>query len=58
MGKKPKQKDPEPAPIAVAPVTAEDEIAKKSGEEERRRLAAQQGRTQSVTSQRGSSILG
>jgi len=57
MGSKPKKQKPVKAPIAVAPVTAEDEIAKKSGDEERRRLAAQQGRTQSVTSQR-SNILG
>jgi hypothetical protein len=57
MGKKPKKVDPVEAPKPIAPVTPEDEDIKKTGELERRRLAAQQGRTQTVTSQR-SSILG
>ncbi len=61
MGKKPKQKDPEPIVQPVASVTPEDEDIKKTGEDERRRIAAQRGRGQSVTSQRpggGSTILG
>jgi hypothetical protein len=61
MGKPKKQKDPEPIPTPVAPVTPEDEDIKKAGDDERRRIAAQRGRNQSVTSQRpngGSTILG
>lgn len=57
MGKKPKKQKPIEAPKPIAPVTPEDEDIKRTGEDERRRLAAQQSRTQSVTSQR-SSILG
>ena len=61
MGKKPKQKDPEPIPQAAAPVTAEDESVQQAGADERQRIAALKGRKQSVTSQRpggGSTILG
>ena len=60
MGSKPKAPKPvapTPAPIPAPAVTEEDEITKAAGEDERRRLAAQKGRNQSVTSER-SSILG
>ena len=57
MGSKPKVpkpvKPPEPAPVVVE----EDPEAQAAGDAERRRMAAQKGRTQSVTSQR-STILG
>ena len=57
MGSKPKApkpvKPPEPAPAVVE----EDATAQSAGDAERRRMAAQRGRTQSVTSQR-STILG
>lgn len=55
MGKKKKQKV-QPVKQAAAPVTPEDEQIKLTGDNERRRIAAQRGRGQSVTSQR--SILG
>jgi hypothetical protein len=64
MGSKPKApkpvKPPEPAPAVVE----EDPEAKSAGDAERRRMASQKGRTQSVTSmggkiaQFGASILG
>ena len=55
--KKPKAPKPvEPAPI-IPPVVEEDEVSKSAGDAERRRLAAQKGRNQSVTSER-STILG
>ena len=57
MGSKPKAPKPVKPPEPIAPVTEEDPVARAAGDEERRRLAAQKGRTQSVTSQR-SSILG
>jgi len=60
MGSKPKAPKPvapTPAPIPAPVVTEEDEITKAAGIDERRRLAAQKGRNQSVTSER-SSILG
>lgn len=57
MGKKPKAPKPVKPPVAVAPVTEEDPQAVASGDVERRRLAQQAGRTQSVTSNR-STILG
>ena len=57
MGSKPKAPKPVKPPVPVAPVTEEDPEVKAAGADERRRLAAQQGRTQSVTSQR-STILG
>jgi hypothetical protein len=57
MGKKPKKQDVEPVKVAAAPVTPEDEQIKLTGEDERRRIAAQRGRGQTVTSQR-STILG
>jgi hypothetical protein len=57
MGSKPKAPKPVKPPVPVAPVTEEDPEAKASGDAERRRLAQQAGRTQSVTSNR-STILG
>lgn len=57
MGKKPKKQKVQPVVQPVAPVTPEDEVIKKTGDEQRRRIAAQQGRGQSVTSQR-KTILG
>lgn len=54
---KPKKQKGQPVAIPAPAVTPEDEAIKKTGEEERRRIAAQQGRGQSVTSQR-STILG
>lgn len=57
MGSKPKAPKPVTPPTPVAPVTEEDPTAQAAGDEERRRMAAQKGRTQSVTSQR-STILG
>ena len=57
IGKKPKKQKVKAAPAPAAAVTAEDEVAKAAGDDERRRLRSQTGRTQSVTSQR-SSILG
>jgi len=57
MGSKPKAPKPVKPPVPVAPVTEEDPTAAVAGDEERRRLAAQKGRTQSVTSER-STILG
>jgi hypothetical protein len=57
MGSKPKAPKPVTPPTPVAPVTEEDPTALAAGDAERRRMAAQKGRTQSVTSQR-STILG
>ena len=57
MGSKPSAPKPVKPPEPIAPVTEEDPVARAAGDEERRRLAAQKGRTQSVTSER-SSILG
>ena len=57
MGSKPKAPKPVEPPTPVAPVTEEDPMAAAAGDAERRRLAAQKGRTQSVTSER-STILG
>lgn len=54
---KPKKQKVQPVVQPVAPVTPEDEVIKKTGDTERRRIAAQQGRGQSVTSQR-KTILG
>lgn len=58
MGKKPKKQKAKPVVVPVAPVTPEDEVIKKTGDEQRRRIAAQQGRGQSVTSERMATILG
>ena len=64
MGKKPKAPKPVTPPTPVAPTTEEDPAAAAAGDAERRRLAAQSGRTQSVTSRGGriaefgASILG
>ena len=57
MGSKPKAPKPVKPPTPIAPVAEEDPEVKAAGGNERRRLAAQQGRGQSVTSQR-STILG
>lgn len=57
MGSKPKAPKPEPIKVAAAPVTEEDPEIRAAGEDERRRMAAQKGRNQSVTSNR-STILG
>ena len=57
MGSKPKKQKVQPVAQPAAPVTEEDESIKMTGEDERRRIAAQKGRKQSVTSER-SSILG
>ena len=57
MGSKPKAPKPVKPPEPIAPVNEEDPTAAAVGDDERRRLAAQRGRTQSVTSER-SSILG
>ena len=57
MGSKPKAPKPVKPPAPVAPVTEEDPEAQAAGDAERRRMAAQRGRTQSVTSNR-SNILG
>jgi len=57
MGSKPKAPKPVKPPVPVAPVTEEDPQAVASGDAERRRLAQQAGRNQSVTSNR-STILG
>ena len=57
MGSKPKAPKIKPIPKAVPTTTEEDPEVVAAGADERRRLAAQKGRTQSVTSER-SSILG
>ena len=57
MGSKPKAPKPVTPPTPVAPTTEEDPEAAAAGDAERRRMAAQKGRTQSVTSNR-STILG
>jgi hypothetical protein len=57
MGSKPKAPKPVKPPLPIAPVTEGDPTAAAAGDDERRRLAAQKGRTQSVTSNR-STILG
>tara|TARA_B110000495_G_C22816212_1_gene476477 strand:- start:543 stop:737 length:195 start_codon:yes stop_codon:yes gene_type:complete len=64
MGKKPKAPKPVKPPEPIAPVTVEDSTASSAGDDERRRLAAQKGRKQSITSlggriaEFGASILG
>jgi len=57
MGSKPKAPKIKPIPKAVPTTTEEDPEVVAAGADERRRLAAQKGRTQSVTSNR-STILG
>lgn len=57
MGSKPKAPKPVTPPTPVAPTTEESPEAQAAGDAERRRMAAQAGRNQSVTSQR-STILG
>ena len=57
MGSKPKAPKPVKPPPPIPSVEEEDETVRASSDLERRRLAAQQGRGSSVTSNR-SSILG
>lgn len=57
MGSKPKAPKPIKPPEPAAAVKEEDPEAAAAGDAERRRMAAQRGRSQSVTSNR-SSILG
>jgi len=57
MGSKPKAPKPVTPPMAAPVAVEEDPEAQAAGDAERRRMAAQRGRTQSVTSNR-SNILG
>ena len=57
MGSKPKAPKPVKPPPPIPSVEEEDETVRAASDLERRRLAAQQGRAASVTSNR-STILG
>lgn len=57
MGSKNKAPKVQPIPKAVAPVTPEDEDVKGATDDERRKIAAMQGRSKTVTSRQNAQGL-
>lgn len=58
MSSNKKPPPPKPVPQPAPAVTMEDEAVKAAGDDERRRMAAQSGRKQTVTSRGYKTVLG